>query len=274
MSGAAERDGRIAAFFDVDGTLLPSPPLELRFFAALRSRKAIPARNYFLWAMHAVRLAPRGIAMIAHANKMYLRGVPVESCRAHTTDSLDCPGVNQTENNSATASSVQPLWFFPAAMRQLAWHACAGHAILLVTGTLAPLAHEVATALALRLAARGRPASVGVCATRLEESQGRWTGRILGNAMFGEAKARAARQIAASQHFDLSRSYAYGDAASDRWLLAAVGRPAAVNPAPDLGCLARLHDWPVLWWKQEAALHHRDPHAECAGVEAKTEILG
>jgi phosphoserine phosphatase len=274
MSGAAERDGRIAAFFDVDGTLLPSPSLELRFFAALRSRKAIPAKNYLLWAARAVRLAPRGIAMIAHANKMYLRGMPVESGRARSTDGLDCPGVNQTENNSATASSVQPLSFFPAAVKQLARHASADHAIVLVTGTLAPLAHEVATALTLRLAARGRPASVGVCATRLEEWQGRWTGRILGDAMFGEAKARAARQIAASQHFDLSRSYAYADAASDRWLLAAVGRPAAVNPSPDLGRIARLHDWPVLLWKQEAALDRRDPHAECAGVEAKTEILG
>ena len=274
MSGAAERDGRIVAFFDVDGTLLPSPSLELRFFAALRSRGAIPPKNYFLWAAHAVRLAPRGVAVVAHANKMHLRGVPVESCRARTTDSLDRPGVNQTENNSATALSVQPLSFFPAAMKQLAWHASADHAIVLVTGTLAPLAHEVATALTLRLAARGLPASIGVCATRLEKSQGRWTGRILGDAMFGEAKARAARQIAASQHFDLSRSYAYADAASDRWLLAAVGRPAVVDPSPDLGCIARLHDWPVLLWKQEAALDRRDPQVECAGVEAKTEILG
>jgi HAD superfamily hydrolase (TIGR01490 family) len=274
MSGAAERGGRIAAFFDVDGTLLPGPSLELRFFAALRSRKAIPARNYFLWAMHAVRLAPRGIAMVAHANKMYLCGVPVESGRARSTDTLDCPGVNQTENNSAMASSVQPLSFFPAAMKQLAWHASAGHAIVLMTGTLAPLAHEVATALTLRLAARGLPASIGVCATRLEESQGRWTGRILGEAMFGEAKAHAVRQIAASQDFDLSRCYAYGDSTNDRWFLAAVGRPAAVNPSPDLGRTARLHDWPVLLWKEEAAPDRRDPHAECAGVEAKTEILG
>jgi HAD superfamily hydrolase (TIGR01490 family) len=274
MSSAAERVGRIAAFFDVDGTLLPGPSLELRFFAALRSRKAIPAKNYFLWAAHAVRFAPRGIAMVAHANKMYLCGVPVESRRASSTDTLVHASVYQTETNSAEAPSARSLSFFPSAMKQLAWHASAGHAIVLVTGTLVPLAHEVATALTLRLAARGMPASIGVCATRLEESEGHWTGRVIGDAMFGEAKAHAVRQIAASQHFDLSRSYAYGDAASDRWLLAAVGRPAAVNPSPDLGRIARLHDWPALIWKPQAAGNRHNTQAEYEGLGAKTETWG
>src|SRR2546430_9682831 len=50
--------------------------------------------------------------------------------------------------------------------------------------------------LVVRLAARGVTASVGVCATRLEAVDGRWTGRILGEAMFGEAKARRVRQLA------------------------------------------------------------------------------
>jgi HAD superfamily hydrolase (TIGR01490 family) len=273
MNRAVNCARSIAAFFDVDGTLLPGPSLELRFLAGLRSRKAIPAKNYLVWAAHALRLARRGIAMVAHANKMYLRDVRVESRCAGSTETLVFASVCQTETSSAKAPSAPSLSFFPAAMKQIAWHASAGHAIVLVTGTLAPLAHQVATALALRLAARGLPASIGVCATRLEEWQGRWTGRILGTAMFGAAKAHAVRQIAASQDFDLSRCYAYGDAASDRWLLAAVGRPAAVNPSGDLGRIARLHDWPVLIWKQEAAASRRNGRAEYSTVRAKTEIL-
>jgi len=66
---------RVAAFFDLDGTLVARPSLERRFFAELRYRGAIPMGNYFLWLARAVWLAPRGIQMMRHANKMYLRGV-------------------------------------------------------------------------------------------------------------------------------------------------------------------------------------------------------
>jgi len=36
---------RVAAFFDIDGTLLPLPSLERRFIAELRSEGLMPARN-------------------------------------------------------------------------------------------------------------------------------------------------------------------------------------------------------------------------------------
>src|SRR4030081_68313 len=63
---------RIAAFFDLDGTLIGRPSLERRFFAQLRYRRAIPLGNYFLWLVRAAWLAPRGMQMMRHANKMYL----------------------------------------------------------------------------------------------------------------------------------------------------------------------------------------------------------
>jgi phosphoserine phosphatase len=66
--------------------------------------------------------------------------------------------------------------------------------------------------------------------------------------MIGEAKGRAIRRMAAEQNFDLAQCYAYGDSTRDRWMLGAVGWPAAVNPSPDLRRVARLHDWPVLSW--------------------------
>jgi HAD superfamily phosphoserine phosphatase-like hydrolase len=239
-------------------------PLERRFFWALRYRRAIPAKNYFLWVAHAVRLAPDGIATMAHANKMYLRGVR-----------SDRGGVGAQARLGGQANSLKapPPRFFSDALARVAWHVAQKHAIVLVSGTLAPLAHQVAVALALRMAARGISASIGVCATRLEQAQDTWTGRILGDAMFGEAKARAIRRIGAAEGFDLQHCYAYGDTASDRWMLAAVGRPAAVNPSPDLDRIARLHDWPVLLWNNKEVGKHRE--AGCARVpRAKTESLG
>jgi HAD superfamily hydrolase (TIGR01490 family) len=249
---------RIAAFFDIDGTVLSGPSLERHLFANLRYRRAIPARNYFLWLAHSFRLAPRGIQTVLHANKIYLRDVPALS----STDTLACANVSTVGSESVSLSPR--LSFLPAALDQAAWHAAANHAIILVSGTLTPLAHQVALALTLRLVARNFFAQVGVCATNLEVVNQRWTGRILGDAMFGQAKARAIHHIAAAQNFDLRRCYAYGDSLNDRWMLAAVGRPAAVNPSKELERFARLNNWPVLRWKPQA----HPPQAQNGATEA------
>ena len=238
---------RVAAFFDLDGTLLPAPSLERRFFATLRRTHAFPPQNYLRWLARSIHLAPRGIATITSANKTYLRDVPTDSSRG--TAISGCPDTSSGKVASTHRVSPDLPHFLPDALSQTAWHATLGHAIVLVTGTLAPLAHQAAIALALRLAARGVTSSIAVCATRLEERNGRYTGEIIGEAMFGPAKARAIRRIAADEGFDLPRCYAYADSGSDRWMLAAVGRPAAVNPAPQLEQVARLHDWPILRWQ-------------------------
>src|SRR5580692_4811498 len=73
-----EQNGGVGAFFDLDGTLMPLPSIEKRFFSTLKFRRIIGMRNYFLWLAGAVRLVPRGISQIMHANKMYLRDVRVE----------------------------------------------------------------------------------------------------------------------------------------------------------------------------------------------------
>src|SRR5258708_17636381 len=41
--------GRVAAFFDLDGTLLARPSLERRFFGGLPYPPAVPVEEYFLW---------------------------------------------------------------------------------------------------------------------------------------------------------------------------------------------------------------------------------
>jgi phosphoserine phosphatase len=241
---------RIAAFFDIDGTLLPAPSLERRFFATLRRTRAIPRTNYLRWLARAAQLALSGLTNITHANKMYLRQVPSALFSGPSgPGSPACANVIHAQPALAHPSPTLIPSFLPDALSQAAWHASLGHAIVLVTGTLAPLAHRTAIALTLRLAARGIPASIAVCATRLQEIDGRCTGEISGEAMFGPAKARAIRRIAAEEGFDLPRCYAYADSSSDRWMLAAVGRPAVVNPAPDLKQVARLHDWPILYWQ-------------------------
>ena len=241
---------RAAALFDVDGTLVPPPSLERRLFALLRCRgAAIPLKNYLLWLGEALRLAPRGIGAVRHANKMYLRGAQAF---------LEEGGIKPAPA------------FFRQAVERIVWHAEQGHAIALVTGTIHVLAKAAARALEAELIKLGCGAAIRVCATRLEEIDGLWTGRILGEPMFGEAKARAAQRMARLTDIPLAHSYAYGDSASDRWLLEVAGHPAAVNPSVRLTRIAARRGWPTLNW-QDARREQSHPSTSTAGLRASRD---
>ena len=166
---------------------------------------------------------------------------------------------------------------YPEAIECVAWHVERGHLIVIVSGTLEPLAERAARGLEAELGEGGLATKIWVCATRLEQSAGSWTGRIVGEAMFGEAKARAVRRIAAELDLDLRRCFAYGDSSSDKWMLEAVGNPAAVNPSSDLARVARRNDWPVLLWTEEknftqrALRAQRSQSAENAGERLAAE---
>ena len=243
---------RVAAFFDLDGTLLPLPSLEQRFFRILRNRREIPLTNYFLWCREALKLFPRGIGCVIHANKMYLRGVPSfnESRAENCSDSPAHKSGHQDEGQASAPPRRDPRQpvplFFAQGVERVAWHAKQGHAIVLVSGTLEPLANAAAQALEADLAFCGITARISFCATKLEECESRWTGRIWGEPMFGKAKGRAVLALAAEMCLDLSQSWAYGDSGRDRWMLASVGNPVAVNAKPKLARIAGKRGWRIL----------------------------
>ena len=87
-----------------------------------------------------------------------------------------------------------------------------------------------------------------VVATRYEESDGHYTGRIRGEFVWGKGKLASVEAWAAANDVDLSQSYAYTDSYFDRPLLGAVGHPTAVNPDPRLRALAPLRRWPVQYF--------------------------
>jgi HAD superfamily hydrolase (TIGR01490 family) len=228
-----------AAFFDIDGTLLAKPSLERRFFCELQRRGKIPARNYFAWLAETIRLGlhdPRQLRAVAQTNKSYLRGVRAETPFAFGAD-----------HGSARPESWLPE-FFPAAIQRVWWHALRGDAIVLVSGTPAPLAEIVKFALERELLWRGVECKIFVIATQLEISAGYWTGRVAGAAIFGEEKALAVKEFARAQNISLARCSAYGDSSLDRWLLAEVGHTFAVNPARRLRRIARSRGWQILYW--------------------------
>lgn len=256
MSGKDARPESIAAFFDVDGVLLPKPSLELRFARSLRKHGFLGPRNYLYWFARSARLASRGMRQVLHGNKAYLRGI----AQAHALASAEW------------LRDADDSLLFDEAIERATWHARQGHRIALITGTIEPLALRVAEVLRAALRRNGGDTAVHVHATKLAEKDSHWSGEIAGKAMFGEEKARMVEQLAAEWRLDLAECFAYGDGANDRWMLARVGYPAAVNPSGKLLRIAGLSGWPVIHWTETASraqanTRHYSGRPQQAGVQ-------
>jgi HAD superfamily hydrolase (TIGR01490 family) len=83
-------------------------------------------------------------------------------------------------------------------------------------------------------------------ANRLEFVNGYATGRVLPPVMASATKAKWSREYAERENINLSESYAYSDSISDLPMLSIVGHPVAVNPDFRLKQTALQHDWAIL----------------------------
>lgn len=86
----------------------------------------------------------------------------------------------------------------------------------------------------------------GTGTTSERDADGVYTGRLVGPFCYREGKVAVMRQLAADYGYDLTKSYAYSDSVSDLPMLAAVGHPVAVNPEPALRDLAADRGWPII----------------------------
>jgi alcohol-forming fatty acyl-CoA reductase len=233
MTCAARTSETVGAFFDIDGTLIPSPSLEWRFVGYLLKRNEISSGHLGRWLARFAATFWHDPQAATLGNKLYLRGI----CEALVDDW-----------EKSLAPSFDSLPFFDEALRQIAWHRAQGHRVFLVSGTLAPLARVVARAIAACVSA-----DIEVCGTELAVLPGSeriWSGQIAGEHMSGTAKLRSAREFAARHGLDLARSYAYGDSASDLPMLEGVGNAVAVNPTRSLARVARNRGWETSAWKE------------------------
>jgi HAD superfamily hydrolase (TIGR01490 family) len=241
MSVSINQRGRIAAVFDIDGTLLPAPSLELRLLAHLALNGELHLRAIGKWLRS---LPVHSLAL--DANKAYLEGVRIRAAQEWI------------------AGKFAELELFSDALTMMDWHCRRGHAIVLISGTLAPLARAVGNLLA-------GDAEIFVSATELECNGDRWSGRVAGEAICGPAKERALLRIAAENNFDLSRSYAYADSWKDRWLLGSVGHPIVVNSAPRMARHARQCGWRLLNWNDCLCIPAYPERADLSGTKINAQ---
>jgi len=215
--------GKAGAFFDMDNTLL----------------SASSGRLYLKWLRQTGQLPLRRWAYISGQVALYITGIvrfPAMMSRVMVYGA----GADEAE---AWRMSVD--WFdnmlryyiAEGGRKQIDWHKNQGHTVVIVSASTPYAVKPVADALGLEHA---------FLATELEVVDGRFTGRVVEPACYGDGKVARTIAYARAHGIDLGRSYFYSDSASDLPLLEAVGHPVAVNPNRKLASIAKSRNWPVM----------------------------
>jgi putative phosphoserine phosphatase/1-acylglycerol-3-phosphate O-acyltransferase len=136
-------------------------------------------------------------------------------------------------------------------------HHEAGRMVVITTTTPDHLVRPLAEALGVD----------DVVATRYGVQDGRFTGHIDGEFVWGKGKYRAVREWAASHGVALAESWAYSDSYYDVPLLNAVGHPTVVNPDPRMRIQAVARRWPTVYFDAPPGV------PKLAGVEPQQAIF-
>ena len=124
---------------------------------------------------------------------------------------------------------------YPEARAMVAAHMAKGHTVAIVSAATPYQVNPIARDLGIE----------HIMCTRMEVHKGKFTGRIIEPACWGEGKAHAARELSKQFDLDLSKSYFYTDSAEDMPLMEIVGKPRPMNPDTKLSAIAFQNNWPV-----------------------------
>ncbi len=219
--------GRVAAFFDVDKTLLDINSGKSWIARAWRRGELpVPALMRSLWWL---------LKYVFAGDRFDFEDVATQAAALYAGRS-----------EAALAEDVE-RWFESTlsahictqGRERIAYHRDAGHILVLLTSGVRFLAAPLAARLEVE----------HVLCTELEvDERGLLTGRHVRPACGGPGKIFHAERFAAEHGVDLERSFFYTDSASDIPMLERVGQPRVVNPDGRLLRYARARGWGYERW--------------------------
>ncbi|HJR39900.1 MAG TPA: HAD family hydrolase [Nocardioidaceae bacterium] len=227
--------GRPAAFFDLDKTIIA------------KSSTLAFSRSFYAGGL----ISRRSVLRSAYAQFVYLVGGADHDQMEKMRDFLSelCAGWDVATVQEIVADTlhhiVDPL-VYDEAVSLIEEHRLAGRDVIIVSASGSEVVEPIGEMLG----------ADAVIATRMRIEDGRYTGEIDFYA-YAENKAAAMRDLATSKGYDLDRSYAYSDSATDVDMLEAVGHPHAVNPDKELRRHATTRGWPILVFNRPVALRTR-----------------
>lgn len=214
---------RVAALFDVDGTLIAGNSARLYMRHLRRTGQA--GRRDVVRTLYLLLRYKFGLLDIESAlgdSMRFILGRAEADVRA--------------DAEAWYARDVRPHLYGQMA-DLVAAHQRAGHVTAIVTSATRYLAEPLARELGID----------HFLVTQLVVRDARFTGEVVRPLCYGAGKVDWARTLAERQGLDLAQSYFYTDSITDLPLLEAVGRPRIVCPDPPLRRLAQQRGWPILW---------------------------
>jgi HAD superfamily hydrolase (TIGR01490 family) len=208
------------AIFDIDGTLVEGST-ERRFWRYLVAHGHQGPRQVLAYCWFWLRYCAAYGALTAKKNKAYLAWLPTARVEALAARFV--------------AAEIVPRLYAPAVHR-LQQHLRRGDTVVLLSGTLEPIARALAAALGVE----------HVRATICRIGNGHYLAGPPVVHPFGADKLELAREIAAELGANLKEASAYGDSRHDLRLLSAVGYPVAVLPDGPLLATARGNRWDII----------------------------
>lgn len=232
-----------AAFFDLDGTLIPgSANIPLAKAGFHRGLVTIPELLRDLRNGVSFLLSGATDSRSAQVRDRILQAVaghPASDVESLADDFLD-------DLVAAIRPQLQPV---------LTEHAARGEDRIVLSASPTEIVSRFAMAAGL---------DHGVGTTAARDDSGCYTGELAGPFCYREGKAEVLKQIAVERGLELADSYAYSDSVSDLPMLELVGNPVAVHPEHELRTIAIERGWPIIetsrlprisltspngWWK-------------------------
>ncbi|MBC3186712.1 HAD-IB family hydrolase [Corynebacterium sp. zg-331] len=219
------QDTGVAAFFDVDNTLIQGSSLVALAFGLARKGYLRPGEIIpMAWKQLKFRLTgsenSEDMASGRDQALDFIKGRSVAELTELCEEIVDRHMLHKA---------------FPGTRDLAAMHLAAGQQVWLVTATPVQLAQILAQ----------RFGFTGALGTVAEVEDGKFTGRLVGDILHGPGKKHAVAALAALEKLDLERCTAYSDSANDIPMLSMVGTAVAINPDRALRRAAHRRGWLV-----------------------------
>lgn len=214
----------VAAFFDLDGTLIKGSA-NIPFAVAAFKEGFVTPKELFIDLRNGLSFVLKGATdeRSAEVRERILRAVEghhvskVAGLGDHFMDKL----VSQVT---------------PQAAAELARQGEAGHARVIVSASPTEIVSRLADELGLE---HGIGTTAG-------HTDGIYDGTLVGPFCYKEGKVEIMQRMAEENGWDLADCYAYSDSVSDLPMLEAVGHPVAINPERELLELATERGWAII----------------------------
>jgi HAD superfamily hydrolase (TIGR01490 family) len=217
---------KVAAFFDLDGTIIKSH-IERNFGFHLLMKKKITYKRFssILFNEFKLNFDQKDKNIEIHKKIIF-----------NLIENIDKPTF-QVEFSMFYNEKLRDR-VYPEVFRLVRKFKNSGIKVYIISSVIDPIVKEFSKNIN----------ADGYIATKLEEKNKCYTGKITDKIYLGKDKAKEIKELAGKEKISLKDSYAFGDYSQDSYILELVGKPIAVNPDKELMDIAIKRNWKIENW--------------------------